>query len=72
MRKTSPDAQPTSTLMMRDLKNRRDSWGAGSETAIMEAMAHMGLLCIIYSKMLQTIVEAIATLAAKRKLMRSS
>src|SRR6516165_9442970 len=66
IRKSKPTAQPTSTFAMRHLNIRAASLTSGSDAAIIEAIAQIGLVSTIFSSVYQRIVEAIKTLMANR------
>ena len=65
-RKNRPTAQPTSTLMMRLRNMRTASFTWGSEAAIIEAMAQIGLVSAMLASAYQTMVDAMNTLTANR------
>src|SRR5258708_7493834 len=64
--KIRPTTQPTRTLMMRLLNIRIASVTWGSDAAIIEAMAQIGLVSAILSSAYQTMMEAMHTFRAKR------
>src|SRR6267378_7124319 len=64
--KTRPTTQPTSTLMMRLLNIRTASVTWGSDAAIIEAMAQIGLVSARFASAYQTMAVAMHTLSAKR------
>src|SRR4029077_6423276 len=64
-RKRRPTAQPSSTLMMRLLNMRAASFTWGSDAAIIEAMAQIGLVSAMFASVFQTIVEAMNTVLSK-------
>src|ERR1700730_5405875 len=64
--KNRPTAQPTSTLIMRLLNIRTASVTCGSDAAIIEAMAQIGLVSAMFSSTYQTMVVAMKTFSAKR------
>ena len=59
-------ALPTATLIKRHLNIRRASSGCGSDAAIIDAMAQIGLPSPIVVRTCHTMVVAIATLIANR------
>src|SRR5882757_10769170 len=64
--KIRPTAQPTSTLMMRLLNIRTASVTWGSDAAIIEAMAQIGLVSAMFASTYQTMLVAMKTFSAKR------
>src|SRR5499426_1158216 len=66
MRNTKPTQHPTSTFVMRHLNIRAASFTSGSDAAIIDAIAQIGLVSRTFSSVYQTIVVAINTLTANR------
>src|SRR5688572_15500693 len=65
MRKMKPAAPPTATLARRHLNIRRASSGCGSDAAIIDAIAQIGLLSLMARSVCQMIAVPRATLTAK-------
>jgi hypothetical protein len=62
IRNSRPTLQPTNTLVMRHLNIRAASFTSGSDAAIIDAIAQIGLVSTIFSSVYQRIVEAMKTL----------
>src|SRR5215467_10028009 len=71
IRKCRPTPEPTSTFVMRHLNIRAASLTSGSDAAIIEAIAQIGLVSRILSSVYQTIADATKTLRANRTPIKS-